>query len=154
MYREILKKEFGIISINISDRRGIKKNPVQQAYLKKNHGICNDAHAGHPVKQVSLLAVEDIEEMKKKVRQLVPGDFAENITTSKIDLASLPIGTLLALGEARIEVSQIGKECHDGCYIKQQAGDCVMPRRGIFARVIKGGTITTLSRGFVLSIPD
>ncbi len=147
-------KDFSIVSINISAKKGVRKNPVDKALLRKNLGICEDAHAGDPVRQISLLAIEDINYMKKMVKNLKPGDFAENITTKGIDLPSLPVGTLLALGDTELEVTKIGKKCHHGCSIKQQAGECIMPKRGIFVKVIKGGTITARSRGKILSPPD
>lgn len=118
---------------------------MPEALLKENFGIESDAHTGDWHRQVSLLAIEDIEEMIKKGASVKCGDFAENITTRGIDLASLPVGALLYLGEAVLEVTQIGKECHAHCAIFRQIGDCVMPRKGIFTRVIKGGRISNES---------
>ncbi len=138
-------KKFKIVSINISDNKGEKKIPIPDAVLKDNYGIEGDVHAGDWHRQVSMLASEDIEEMIKKGANVKCGDFAENITTEGIDLASLPIGTMLNLGEAVLEVTQIGKECHAHCAIFRQVGDCVMPRKGIFTRVIKGGKINNES---------
>ncbi len=134
-------KIFKILSINISDKKGEKKTPVPEAVLIENLGIKEDAHAGDWHRQVSLLAQEDINEMIKKGAKVKCGDFAENITTQGIDLANLPIGAILNVGEAVLEVTQIGKECHAHCAIFRQVGDCVMPRKGIFTRVIKGGKI-------------
>ncbi|MFA6001800.1 MAG: MOSC domain-containing protein [Thermoleophilia bacterium] len=131
-----------IISINISDARGERKKPAGSASLRAGHGIVGDGHAGDWHRQVSLLAVESIASMRGKGIDVGPGGFAENITTEGIDLPSLPVGTLIRLGPALVEVTQIGKKCHNRCEIYQKAGDCVMPREGIFVKVIEGGTIT------------
>jgi MOSC domain-containing protein YiiM len=142
---------FKIVSINTSKDKGEKKTPVESVRLIENMGIEGDAHAGSAHRQVSLLAIESIDEIRTQVLDAGPGDFAENITTEGIELASLPIGTRLALGdEIQLEVTQIGKECHDRCAIFEQAGDCVMPREGIFARVIKGGMLKAGERGRVI----
>jgi len=138
-------KTFKILSINISDKKGEKKIPIAQAVLIENRGIEGDAHAGDWHRQVSLLAQEDVDEMIKKGAKVNCGDFAENITTEGIDLANLPLGTILNLGDAVLEVTQIGKECHEHCAIFRQVGDCVMPRKGIFTRVIKSGRINSES---------
>ena len=132
-----------LVSIAISTKKGTRKKPVSTAQLIENHGIEGDAHAGPWHRQVSLLAMEDIHSMQAKGLDVDFGDFAENIATSGIDLPSRPIGSRLKLGEtAVLEITQIGKECHTKCAIYYQAGDCVMPRRGIFARVITGGKIS------------
>jgi MOSC domain-containing protein YiiM len=138
--------EFTILSINISQKVGVQKTPVDRALLKENHGIVGDAHAGSWHRQVSLLADEDIQGMRGRGIEIGYGDFAENITTRGIDLGSLPVGSRLTLGQAIVEVTQIGKECHHGCAIYKAVGDCVMPRRGVFARVIRGGEISRESR--------
>ena len=130
-----------VISVNISEKKGTVKSPVPQIELKKNHGIVGDAHAGNWHRQVSLLAVESLEKMKEKIPSLKPGDFAENIMTEGISLHTLPIGTLLIIGECELEVTQIGKECHKGCEIRNVTGECIMPTEGIFAIVRKEGTI-------------
>ena len=130
-----------VISVNISEKKGTIKSPVPQIDLKKNHGIVGDAHAGNWHRQVSLLAVESLEKMKQKIPSLKPGDFAENIMTEGISLHTLPIGTLLSIGECELEVTQIGKECHKGCEIRNITGECIMPTEGIFAIVRKEGTI-------------
>ena len=131
-----------IHAISISREKGVRKDNVSSAVLRTEHGIEDDAHAGNWHRQVSLLARESIEKMVAKGLEVVPGDFAENITTEGIDLVSLPVGRRLRLGEeALVEVTQIGKVCHDRCAIYYQAGDCVMPREGIFVKVILGGTI-------------
>ncbi len=130
-----------VVSLNISAKKGVNKEPVEQVTLSVGHGIEGDAHAGPWHRQVSLLAEEAIEFMRRKGLELEPGAFAENITTSGIDLASLPVGTRLRSGSVELEVTQIGKKCHKGCAIFQQVGDCIMPREGIFARVISGGIL-------------
>ncbi len=132
-----------IIAINISDKKGMKKKDVGRAYVKENYGIENDAHSsGRWHRQISLLAMESIEKMKQMGLDVEPGSFAENVTTEGIDLINLRIGTMLQMGnEVLIEISQIGKVCHDRCAIYYQAGDCVMPKEGVFAKVIKTGRI-------------
>ncbi|UCH82467.1 MAG: MOSC domain-containing protein [Nitrospiraceae bacterium] len=132
-----------IISINISPKKGMRKKAVESALLKDDYGIENDAHAsGEWHRQVSLLATESIKKMHDKGLDVGPGDFAENITTEGVDLPALPVGTKMTVGtDIELEVSQIGKLCHNRCAIYHQAGDCVMPREGIFVKVIKGGQI-------------
>jgi MOSC domain-containing protein YiiM len=136
-----VRREFAILSINISDRTGVQKKPVARAVLREGHGIEGDAHAGDWHRQVSLLADEDIQTMRGRGVELGYGDFAENVTTRGVDLGALPVGTRLNLGTALLEITQIGKECHHGCAIFHAVGDCVMPRRGVFARVLRGGEI-------------
>jgi len=130
-----------IVALSISEKRGIPKTNVETARLVENHGIEGDAHAGDWHRQVSLLAVESIAKMQAKGADVHPGNFAENITTEGIDIPNLQIGDRLTLGTAELEIIQIGKECHAHCAIYQQVGDCVMPREGVFARVIKGGEL-------------
>lgn len=131
-----------VVSVNLSQKKGVKKEPGEEGYLREDYGFEGDAHAGPGLRQVSLLALESIEKMKKMGVNVAPGDFAENITTSHLDLPSLPVGTILEVGEGVVlEVTQIGKTCHSGCAIFQQVGHCVMPREGIFVRVVKGGKI-------------
>src|SRR5512135_295527 len=132
-----------VVSVNISGKKGIRKKPVEEVVLKTEFGIEGDAHASSQWhRQVSLLAIESITKMKEKGLDVSPGDFAENITTEGIDLVSLPVGTIMRIGdEVTGEVSQIGKECHTRCAIYYQAGDCVMPKEGIFIRVLKGGKV-------------
>lgn len=134
-------KTFEIVSLNISEKTGEPKKPALKIVLRENHGVVGDAHARNWHRQVSLLAIEDIDIMREKFESLKPGDFAENITTRGIDLPVLPIGTNLFIGDVELEVTQIGKKCHQGCVILKQIGDCIMPRRGIFAKVLKGGEI-------------
>ena len=131
-----------ITSINISPEKGTFKQPVDRAELKVDHGIVGDAHAGNWHRQISLLAQASIDKMTALgLDNLVPGMFAENITTEGVELHTLPIGTVLRLGGCRVEVTQIGKECHQHCEIYQKVGKCIMPREGIFVRVLTPGTI-------------
>jgi MOSC domain-containing protein YiiM len=132
-----------IVSINISDKKGVRKKPVKEAILKTDFGMEGDAHASSKWhRQVSLLALESIKKMQDKGLKVNPGDFAENITTEGIDLLQLPVGTRMTIGsDIEVEVSQIGKVCHTRCEIYNQAGDCVMPKEGIFVKVLKGGTV-------------
>ncbi len=132
-----------VVSVNISDKKGIRKKPVEEVVLKTEYGIEGDAHASSAWhRQVSLLALESIEKMRQMGLNVSPGDFAENITTEGVDLVSLPVGTRMQIGAEVVgEVSQIGKECHTRCAIYYQAGDCVMPKEGIFIRVLKGGRV-------------
>ena len=131
-----------IISIAISKKKGTRKQIVDEALLITDHGIKGDAHAGPWRRQVSFLAGESIERACRQGLDVTFGDFAENIATSGIDWVSIPVGAQIKLGNAaRVEVTQIGKECHKKCAIYYQAGDCIMPREGIFVRVINGGII-------------
>jgi MOSC domain-containing protein YiiM len=132
-----------VVSINISDKKGVRKTPIQEAVLREDFGIEGDAHASSEwTRQVSLLALESIKKMQGLGLDVKPGDFAENITTEGLDLPALPLGTWIRIGSDVIgQVSQIGKVCHTRCAIYQQAGDCVMPKEGIFIRVMRGGMI-------------
>lgn len=130
-----------IIAVCVSGKKGEKKAPVPSVTLVPDHGVDRDAHAGPGHRQVSLLAVESIAKMKAKGLSVGPGDFAENITVEGIDLVRLQVGDRLRSGETRLEITQIGKECHNRCAIYYQAGDCVMPKEGVFARVIRGGIL-------------
>ena len=131
-----------IIAVCTSEKKGMRKKNVGEGTLVEEIGIDNDAHGGPWHRQVSLLAMESIEKMRAKGLDVGPGDFAENLTTTGIELVSLPIGTKLKIGSTALgEVTQIGKECHNRCAIYYQAGDCVMPREGIFIKVIKGGLV-------------
>ena len=126
----------------ISEKKGEQKHPVDEVLLKVDHGIVGDAHAGNWHRQVSLLAAESVAKVQKALNfELKSGDFAENILTEGIELFTLPIGTKLQIGEAVGEVTQIGKDCHQGCAIRELAGDCVMPREGIFVKVLKEGKV-------------
>ena len=131
-----------IVSIAVSRKKGTRKVPVEEAKLLKNHGLIGDAHAGEWHRQVSFLASESIEKARKNGLNVTFGDFAENIATLGIDWVNLPIGSRVKLGNSvEVEISQIGKECHNRCAIFYQVGDCIMPQEGVFARVITGGTI-------------
>ena len=132
-----------VLAINISEKKGIPKTPIEKGYFEVNHGLVRDAHASDWHRQVSLLGIESIEKVKAMgLPDLEAGRFAENITTEGITLYTLPIGTQLRVGEVVLEVTQIGKECHnEGCAIKKTVGDCVMPREGIFAKVITAGWV-------------
>lgn len=130
-----------VVDVCVSEKKGERKKPVDQVVVRVGHGIVEDAHAGEWHRQISLLAIESIRKMQEKGLDVSSGDFAENITTEGIDLPSLPIGARLEIGETLHEVTQIGKECHTRCAIYHQAGDCVMPREGIFVKVLRGGAI-------------
>jgi MOSC domain-containing protein YiiM len=130
-----------VVAVSVSARKGEKKTPVPSVTLVEEHGARNDAHAGPGHRQVSLLSSESIGKMRAKGLSVGPGDFAENITVEGFDLLEARVGDRIRVGEAVLEISQIGKECHNRCAIYLQAGDCVMPREGVFARVIRGGQV-------------
>ena len=130
-----------VLAVNVSLNKGERKTQVDSVTLREGHGIEGDAHAGDWHRQVSLLAMESIAKMQALGLDVGKGDFAENITTEGVDLVSLPIGSRIALGETVLEVTQIGKVCHTRCAIFYQAGDCVMPKEGIFGKVITGGVV-------------
>lgn len=132
-----------IVALSISSRRGIKNRNVDWALFIEDFGIQNDAHAGKDDRQVSLLSMESIEKIRFTGFDVNPGDFAENITTQGIDLLDLGIGDKLKMGnDVVLKISQIGKVCHAKCAIFQELGDCIMPREGIFAKVLNGGIVT------------
>jgi len=130
-----------VLAVCTSEKTGTRKANVGEALVRVNWGIEGDAHAGEWHRQISLLAIESIDKMRAKGLDVGPGDFAENITTEGLDLVSLPVGTRMRLGSSLVEVTQIGKVCHTRCAIYQQAGDCVMPKEGIFVRVLEGGSV-------------
>lgn len=131
-----------VVALSVSKGKGVKKDNVEKVTIRKEWGIEGDAHAGQGIRQVSLLSVESIDKMRSSGLDLSPGDFAENITVKGIDLLSLQVGSTVRLGESvLLKVTQIGKECHDRCAIYYSAGDCVMPREGLFARVLRGGVV-------------
>ena len=130
-----------IIDVCISEKKGVQKVPAERIEMRPDWGIEGDAHAGNWHRQVSLLAQESVDQLQRlltKIR-LKPGDFGENIVTEGIVLYELPVGTRMRIGTALAEVTQIGKECHQGCAIRQAAGDCVMPREGIFVKILEPG---------------
>jgi MOSC domain-containing protein YiiM len=130
-----------VTAVCISDKKGIQKRAVDEINLKKNHGIEGDAHAGDWHRQVSLLGEESVDKLRAHFPDLPAGAFAENILTKGITLYQLPVGTKLRVGPVLMEVTQIGKECHQACAIRKVTGDCVMPREGIFAIVLEEGSI-------------
>jgi MOSC domain-containing protein YiiM len=132
-----------IVAVCASREKGTVKQNIGSALLTEGFGIEGDAHGGFAHRQISLIASEDIELMKTKLPGLAPGSFAENLTTEGFDLASLKLGDRIEAGECLLEVSQIGKECHSKCEVFRLSGDCIMPRKGIFCRVSRGGTIKT-----------
>lgn len=133
-----------IVAVCTSAAKGERKVDVGQGELLQGFGLAGDAHGGDWHRQVSLLAIESIDKMRSAGLDVGPGDFAENLTTRGIDLYQLPIGTRLKVGDdALLEITQIGKVCHDRCAIYHQAGDCVMPREGVFAIVLEGGMVKT-----------
>jgi MOSC domain-containing protein YiiM len=131
-----------IVSIAVSKKKGTRKSQVDKAFVVEDHGLREDAHSGPWGRQVSFLAAESIKESRSKGLEVGFGDFAENIATEGVDWKNVPIGSRVKLGESVVvEITQIGKECHKKCAIYYQAGDCIMPREGVFGRVLKGGWI-------------
>ena len=153
-----------VVSVNVAPEKGVRKEPVPSVTLVPGHGVEGDAHAGPWHRQVSLLANESIEKMKDACPSVDPGAFGENLTTEGIVVYELPVGARMRVAGTLLEVTQIGKVCHDRCAIFYQAGDCVMPREGIFVRVLEGGEVKSgdeirleklsLIRGAVLTISD
>jgi hypothetical protein len=150
-----------VVSVNVAAAKGMRKKPRAEILLVAGHGVEGDGHAGPWHRQVSLLARESISTMRAKGLDVGPGDFAENVTTEGVAVAELPLGTRLRLGGCLVELTQIGKVCHDHCAIYRAAGDCVMPREGIFVRVLEGGplragdevVVESLGDGFVDGVP-
>jgi MOSC domain-containing protein YiiM len=144
-----------VVSVNLSERKTMRKKPGTEGALEFDRGFLGDAHAGDWHRQVSLLAQESIDKMTAAGLEVGPGDFAENITTKGIDLLALPVGSVVSVGErVRLEISQIGKVCHTKCAIFYQAGDCVMPREGLFAVVRADGPVRIGDAVNVLSLGD
>lgn len=144
-----------VVSVNLSEKKTVRKTPGEFGTLVLDRGFEGDAHAGDWHRQVSLLAIESIQTMIDKGLDVGPGDFAENITTTGIDLMALPVGSVLRIGpDSVIEISQIGKVCHTKCAIYYQAGDCVMPREGLFAVVREAGEIQSGDHIEVVSLGD
>lgn len=138
--------EFAIVGVSLSAERGVQKTQVDEITLIEDYGVEGDGHAGGP-RQVSLLAEEDVDIWRAKGHKLKPGDFADNITTRGIELVSLPIGTRLRIGDAVLEITQIGKKCDEDSVIYHVLEDCFMPERGVYARVVKGGVVNRETRG-------
>ena len=132
-----------VIAVCTSKEKGTTKEVIAEGILKEDYGLTDDAHADFDThRQVSLLAIESIEKMRGLGLNVNPGDFAENLTTEGIDLVSLPVGTRLYTGkEIVLEITQIGKECHSGCAIFRRVGKCIMPKEGVFTKVIRGGSV-------------
>ncbi len=132
-----------VIAVSRSKKKGVSKEAIPGGIFRENYGLVDDAHAASSThRQVSLLATESIDKMRRLGFDVGPGDLAENLTTEGIDLISLPIGTRISIGgEIVLEITQIGKECHTGCAIYRQIGKCIMPKEGVFTRVIKGGLV-------------
>lgn len=130
-----------VLAVCISEKKGTMKHPVERIEVKRAWGIVGDAHAGDWHRQISLLANESVEKMRSVIGEIPPGAFAVNILTEGIKVSELPVGTKIRVGESLLEITQIGKECHNDCAIRKQVGDCVMPREGVFAVVLKDGTI-------------
>ncbi len=141
----------GVIkAVCISEKKGTAKTNVGKGRLVVEHGLETDAHAGNWHRQISLLSHEKVEEFKARGGNVKQGDFGENLLVSGIELAKLPVGTKLRTGDVLLEVTQIGKECHAHCAIYKQVGDCIMPREGIFARVLEGGEVAEGDAIFVV----
>jgi MOSC domain-containing protein YiiM len=141
-----------IAAVSVSDRKGVVKHNVDQARLVVEHGLEGDAHAEGGIRQVSLLSLSSIDKMVAVGANVKPGDFAENLTVASLEVMHLPVGTRLKVGaEVELEISQIGKTCHHGCAIRKLVGDCVMPREGVFARVLKEGLVKP---GDVIEVVD
>ena len=143
-----------VVSVNLSEKKTVRKTRGTEGVLVANHGFEGDAHAGDWHRQVSLLAEESIEKMQAKGLDVTWGDFAENITTRGVDLLDLPVGSRVRVGGTLLEISQIGKVCHTKCAIYYQAGDCVMPREGLFAVVRTGGPVRVDDSIEVVSLGD
>lgn len=138
----ILERRGRIVAVSVSDRKGEPKHNVPQARLLVEQGLAGDAHAEGGIRQVSLLAMDSINKMLAVGARVAPGDFAENLTVEGMRVMDLPVGTHLKVGSgAELEITQIGKTCHAGCAIRELVGDCVMPREGVFARVLKAGQV-------------
>jgi len=139
--------KFTVEAVNISLAKGVQKHEVPEIVCRTDHGIEGDAHAGPWHRQISLLAGEAVDTMKAKGLDLAPGAFGENIVTRGVDWSRARVGERITIGDVELEITQIGKECHSRCAIYYAAGDCIMPRQGIFVRVRKGGTIHAESSG-------
>lgn len=143
-----------VIAICISDKKGIQKTETDHAELKENYGIMGDAHAGNWHRQVSLLSLEQIEEFRQKGADIAFGAFGENLVVEGFHLSEMTVGTCFQIGEAMLKLTQIGKECHSHCEIYKVMGDCIMPREGVFAEVLKGGVIRPGDEMHALPLSD
>ncbi len=134
-----------ILAVCRSRQKGTPKGDIKEGFIQENYGLADDAHADSSShRQVSLIAIESIQKMRDKGYEVGPGDFAENLTTEGIDLVSIPVGSQVTVGdEVVLEISQIGKECHTRCAIFNKMGECIMPEEGVFAKVIRSGTVRT-----------
>ncbi|MBN7572988.1 MULTISPECIES: MOSC domain-containing protein [Clostridium] len=130
-----------VVAVCISEKRGTQKKNIQERNFIENFGIESDAHAGNWHRQVSLLSYEKIEEFNNKGANVIDGAFGENLVVEGIEFIKLPIGSILRCNDVVLEITQIGKECHNHCEIYKKMGDCIMPRNGVFAKVIVGGKI-------------
>ena len=131
-----------VVAVSTSAHKGEKKVNQPEIELREGHGVVGDAHADGTHRQLSLLGMESINIMRERGADVHPGDFAENITTEGVNLYQLPVGTRFAIGDQiELELTQIGKECHSGCAIAQQVGSCIMPKQGVFCRILKGGIV-------------
>ncbi|MDR3363437.1 MAG: MOSC domain-containing protein [Clostridiales Family XIII bacterium] len=130
-----------VLAVCVSEQKGVRKHEVESIDIRKGEGVAGDAHGDDPRRRVSLLGDESVEKLRSAFAGLKAGDFAENILTEGLTLYELPIGTRLRVGGTELEVTQIGKECHQGCEIRRLTGDCVMPREGIFAEVVREGSV-------------
>jgi MOSC domain-containing protein YiiM len=143
-----------VVSVNLSEKKTVRKQRYERGTLVLDRGFEGDAHAGDWHRQVSLLALESIDEMRDKGLDVGPGDFAENITTEGVDVMTLPVGSVVRVGDTVLEVSQVGKVCHNKCAIYYQAGDCVMPREGVFAVVREAGEVAIGDEVEIVSLGD
>jgi MOSC domain-containing protein YiiM len=130
-----------VVAICVGEKKGARKSPVPSAVAVADYGLEGDAHAGRHHRQISLLALEKIDEFRKRGALVSYGDFGENIVGADVDFAKLPVGTRLLCGEVELEITQIGKECHTRCSIYHAMGECIMPTQGVFARVLRGGAV-------------
>jgi MOSC domain-containing protein YiiM len=143
-----MRIEFKVESVNISKKKGVQKHAVEEIELIVDLGIKGDAHAGKWHRQVSFLAGEGVDKMKAKGLELQPGAFGENVVTRGFDWSQAKVGGKIYVNDLILEITQIGKECHDHCAIYEAAGECIMPTQGIFVKVIKGGRIRAQDSGY------
>jgi MOSC domain-containing protein YiiM len=142
-----------VVAVCSSKTKGVPKSNIGEGWLKENYGLVGDCHAGDPLRQVSLLPFESILRMRERGFEVSPGSFAENLTIEGLNFSELKIGTKLQVGESVLEVSQIGKNCPEPCEVSRRVGICIMPKEGVFARVIKGGRVKVGDEVRVLEVP-